>query len=671
MKKNIEDKIISPNQRKRIEKSFSKFKTSVPNKNKNIKLDKYFSKKKKIIEEKKSVKEKLRKQLIILRKIWEKKKKKVYKRMLSNKKNLYNQIKSKEKKILLNGKNILNQIKSKAKKNSLAEKNIIDQIKSREKSNRLAEKEIIEEINSEKKSNCLAEKEIIEEIKKILDQINNKKRKEISNEKKIFNKKKRDTRDTKDTKKKGLQDIKNVSDERKERVKKSIEEKKKIYNEKRGLAKEVIEEREKIYDEKKKRVKRSLEEKKKIYNEEKKRGKRVIEKNKKIYNEKNIIAKKIIKDKKHLLYKEKRKALQNISKIKVFWRMWQARLQLGDRRSVWNPKMAPYIYTTTKSPYQIINLVKTYKCLKKISHLLYQAASKNQTVLFVGTYNSDLIINAAGTSKSFCVNQRWLGGILTNWKTIKKSKRRFRIIKLRERLKTIPLHLKLKKVYRNILKKHSLEKPNFLKDKEKLVLLFNLLKDQKEFNLLEEKEKSNLLESKKELEVITTQFQSQALQLLEIPYLQNLPKKQAATKQREKERLKKYFNGLTCLIKVPDIVIIVGQRRESNAVRECQKLGIKSITILDTDCDPTLADLFVPANDDSRSSLQLLLTFFSKAIQKGREEFKKKPKKKKKKLPWYARKRKKKKVVSFRLRKNYKKYRHRVPAIPEFLGFVP
>lgn len=66
---------------------------------------------------------------------------------------------------------------------------------------------------------------------------------------------------------------------------------------------------------------------------------------------------------------------------------------------------------------------------------------------------------------------------------------------------------------------------------------------------------------------------------------------------------------------VPDIVILVGQPRELNAVKECLKLKITLITILDTNCDPTLTDFLVPANDDSVASVSLVLNEFTKAIK--------------------------------------------------------
>lgn len=65
---------------------------------------------------------------------------------------------------------------------------------------------------------------------------------------------------------------------------------------------------------------------------------------------------------------------------------------------------------------------------------------------------------------------------------------------------------------------------------------------------------------------------------------------------------------------LPDIVIIVGQMKEIIAVKECMKLGIPLITILDTNCDPSLTDFFVPANDDSISSVSFILSYFCNAI---------------------------------------------------------
>lgn len=66
--------------------------------------------------------------------------------------------------------------------------------------------------------------------------------------------------------------------------------------------------------------------------------------------------------------------------------------------------------------------------------------------------------------------------------------------------------------------------------------------------------------------------------------------------------------------KLPNIAIIIGQNSEMNAVKECLKAKITLITILDTNCDPTLTDLMIPANDDSIASVSLILNHFADNI---------------------------------------------------------
>ncbi len=67
--------------------------------------------------------------------------------------------------------------------------------------------------------------------------------------------------------------------------------------------------------------------------------------------------------------------------------------------------------------------------------------------------------------------------------------------------------------------------------------------------------------------------------------------------------------------KVPDIIILVGQNKEMNAVRESIKLGLCLVSVLDTNCDPTLTDFLVPANDDSLSSVSIILKCFTQALK--------------------------------------------------------
>jgi small subunit ribosomal protein S2 len=76
---------------------------------------------------------------------------------------------------------------------------------------------------------------------------------------------------------------------------------------------------------------------------------------------------------------------------------------------------------------------------------------------------------------------------------------------------------------------------------------------------------------------------------------------------REKTRLEKFFGGLRELRGLPDLVVIVGQQSEKNAVDECQKLGITTITLLDSNCDPTLSTYGITANDDSTRAVAIIL----------------------------------------------------------------
>jgi small subunit ribosomal protein S2 len=223
--------------------------------------------------------------------------------------------------------------------------------------------------------------------------------------------------------------------------------------------------------------------------------------------------------------------------------MVKAGMHFGHQARKWNPKMAPYIYGE-RNGIHLIDLVQTFSKLKEIKTFLNEQASQGKTFLFVGTkaQASRLISQAAVESNSYYVNHRWLGGMLTNWKTIRGS-------------------------------------------------LANL-------------DRLEQLEANGELET--------------------LPKKEAANLKKTRERLTRYLGGLKGMTKVPDVVIIVGQPDEITAVYECNRLGIRTVTILDTDCDPSLADLSIPANDDSVTSIQLLLQEMVSSIQAGKLEWEEK-----------------------------------------------
>ena len=100
--------------------------------------------------------------------------------------------------------------------------------------------------------------------------------------------------------------------------------------------------------------------------------------------------------------------------------------------------------------------------------------------------------------------------------------------------------------------------------------------------------------------------------------LNRLTKKESLILKKRKLKLEKYLSGIRNMNNIPDIVVLVGQNKELNAVKECLKLGVTVITILDTNCDPTLTDFLIPANDDSISSVSLILNALSESIKKGK-----------------------------------------------------
>lgn len=99
-----------------------------------------------------------------------------------------------------------------------------------------------------------------------------------------------------------------------------------------------------------------------------------------------------------------------------------------------------------------------------------------------------------------------------------------------------------------------------------------------------------------------------------------LPKKEAAIKQKELEKLRKILNGIKNMKQPPDIAIIIDQKREITAIQECRKLGIPIISIVDTNCDPDLIDIPIPGNDDAVRSIKLILRSLSDSILIGQHQ---------------------------------------------------
>lgn len=107
----------------------------------------------------------------------------------------------------------------------------------------------------------------------------------------------------------------------------------------------------------------------------------------------------------------------------------EAGVHFGHQIKRWNPKMKKYIFGARNGIY-IIDLQKTVKMFETAYNFVKDLSSRGESVLFVGTKKQaqDVIIEEAQKSGSFFVNQRWLGGILTNFKTIKQSIEKLRKI---------------------------------------------------------------------------------------------------------------------------------------------------------------------------------------------------------------------------------------------------
>jgi len=101
--------------------------------------------------------------------------------------------------------------------------------------------------------------------------------------------------------------------------------------------------------------------------------------------------------------------------------------------------------------------------------------------------------------------------------------------------------------------------------------------------------------------------------------LDRLPKKESALLRREHDKLRQNLGGLTKMSQVPDIAIVVDPKREATAIAECKKLGITIISILDTNCDPNVVDIPIPANDDAVRSIKLIISTLANAIITGKQ----------------------------------------------------
>ena len=215
----------------------------------------------------------------------------------------------------------------------------------------------------------------------------------------------------------------------------------------------------------------------------------------------------------------------------------EAGVHFGHKAYRWNPKMFPYIYSEINNIH-ILDLVQSASLLKEANKYVQLAAQDNKSFLFVGTKKqaASLIAQEAKRCESYYVNFRWLGGMLTNWSTLK-------------------------------------ERIAYLKDLEKQ-------------------------EAEHTFELLT--------------------KKEAVLRRKELKKLRQHLDGIKFMETLPDIVILIDQKRVMTALKECRNLNIPIVSILDTNCDPDLIDVPIPGNDDAVRSIKLILKSLTDSIIIGK-----------------------------------------------------
>ena len=222
-----------------------------------------------------------------------------------------------------------------------------------------------------------------------------------------------------------------------------------------------------------------------------------------------------------------------------FDQLLQAGCHFGHLKRKWNPAMAPYIYTE-RNGIHIIDLHKTAIKIDEAADALKQIAKSGKKILFVATkkQTKEVIAEKATSINMPYVIERWPGGMLTNFPTIRKAVK-------------------------------------------KMANIDKLMADGTYSNL-----------SKRELLQIT----------------------------RQRAKLEKNLGSIADLTRLPSALFVVDVLKEQIAVREANRLGIPVFGIVDTNSDPNNIDFVIPANDDAKDSVEVILNACCAAIAEGIEE---------------------------------------------------
>ena len=97
-------------------------------------------------------------------------------------------------------------------------------------------------------------------------------------------------------------------------------------------------------------------------------------------------------------------------------------------------------------------------------------------------------------------------------------------------------------------------------------------------------------------------------------------KKMQSALNREYRKMYRNLNGMRTMNRLPECLVVIDPRKEKNAVDEARKLGITTVALIDTDCDPDEVDLPIPGNDDSIRSIELIVQLLADAVLAGKAQ---------------------------------------------------
>jgi small subunit ribosomal protein S2 len=95
-------------------------------------------------------------------------------------------------------------------------------------------------------------------------------------------------------------------------------------------------------------------------------------------------------------------------------------------------------------------------------------------------------------------------------------------------------------------------------------------------------------------------------------------KKMQSALAREYRKMFRNLNGIRTMNRLPKCLVVIDPKKERNAVREAQKMGISTVALIDTDSDPDTVDLPIPGNDDSIRSIELIVQQLADAVLEGK-----------------------------------------------------